>query len=86
MEKKKKKGKVAEPVEELDNLDDVEIVDDDESVVSLDTIKKDFLKKGKQQGDHGDRHHWQYHGAGIYGPSSCTDSNVQLLSGQGIIH
>ena len=50
MEKKKKKGKVAEPVEELDNLDDVEIVDDDESVVSLDTIKKDFLKKGKQQG------------------------------------
>ena len=50
MEKKKKKGKAAEPVEELDNFDDVEIDDDDESVVSLDTIKKDFLKKGKQQG------------------------------------
>ena len=47
---KKKKGKAVEEEEALDEMDDVIIDDDEESVASLDTIKKQFLKKGKQEG------------------------------------
>ena len=47
---KKKKGKAVEEEEVLDEMDDVVIDDDEESVASLDTIKKQFLKKGKQEG------------------------------------
>ncbi len=51
MEKKKKttkKAVVEEPVETLE--DEVIIKDDDEEIATLDTIKAEFLKKGKQQG------------------------------------
>ena len=52
MKEKKKAKEVVEDDELLDPEDDVVIIDDDddESVASLDSIKKDFLKKGKQQG------------------------------------
>ena len=43
----KTKKKIEEPEEELE---DIELPDDDEEIVSLDSIKKRFLKKGKEQG------------------------------------
>ena len=46
MAKTKKKAEVLDEEEGLD----LPIVDDDEEIVSLDTIKKKFLKKGKEQG------------------------------------
>ena len=46
MAKKEKK-----PADELDlEEEEVVITDEDEEIVSLDTIKKSFLKKGKEQG------------------------------------
>lgn len=49
-EKKTKSKKVKEEKLDEENLDDVIIDDDDETIVSLDTIKKKFLKKGKKDG------------------------------------
>ena len=38
------------PELELEDEDDVVVIDDDEEIVSLDSVKKRFLKKGKEQG------------------------------------